>query len=323
MVHTNNISKKIFLLFHGRFPSEKAASLFAAKSAEAFSEKGIDVTLVVPRRIGYKSKNYSLFYNIKDSFNVVYLPTIDLFNFPVIRAVAFYVSFLTFSLSAFFYLFIKAKKSDVVYSNESLPLLLATFILPNTFYELHDYPEGKFWFYSSLLKRCRWVLSTNKWKADDLKKTFSLPDKKIIVELNAVNVNQFSLDIPQEEARKELGLPLDKKIILYTGHLYGWKGADVLAGTAPLLGDDVSIIFVGGTSDAVAAYKTKYSDASNIKFVGFRPHEEIVLWQKSADVLVLPNTAKEKISKYYTSPMKLFEYMASGRIILASDLPSI
>jgi glycosyltransferase involved in cell wall biosynthesis len=60
-----------------------------------------------------------------------------------------------------------------------------------------------------------------------------------------------------------------------------------------------------------------------VRIVGNRPHEEIPLWQKAADVLVAPNTAKEELSAHYTSPMKLFEYMASGTLIVASDIPSI
>ncbi|MEK9147905.1 MAG: glycosyltransferase family 4 protein, partial [Patescibacteria group bacterium] len=60
-----------------------------------------------------------------------------------------------------------------------------------------------------------------------------------------------------------------------------------------------------------------------IRFVGHRPWAEIPLWLKAADVLVLPNTGRMRVSQYYTSPMKLFEYMASGRPIVASDIPSI
>ena len=47
------------------------------------------------------------------------------------------------------------------------------------------------------------------------------------------------------------------------------------------------------------------------------------MFLKTADVLVLPNSAKEAISALYTSPLKLFEYMASRKPIVASNLPSI
>jgi glycosyltransferase involved in cell wall biosynthesis len=43
----------------------------------------------------------------------------------------------------------------------------------------------------------------------------------------------------------------------------------------------------------------------------------------AADVLLLPNSARSTLSARHTSPMKAFEYMAAGRAIVASDLPSI
>ncbi len=70
-------------------------------------------------------------------------------------------------------------------------------------------------------------------------------------------------------------------------------------------------------------FKNKYSNTRNVKIVGSKLHKEIPLYLKSADVLGIPNTAKENISRLYTSPMKLFEYMASGTPIVASDLPSL
>jgi glycosyltransferase involved in cell wall biosynthesis len=69
--------------------------------------------------------------------------------------------------------------------------------------------------------------------------------------------------------------------------------------------------------------KNQASGIGNVVLVGQRPWREIPLWLKAARVLVLPNTGREEISRHYTSPLKLFEYMASGTPIVASDIPSI
>jgi len=61
---------------------------------------------------------------------------------------------------------------------------------------------------------------------------------------------------------------------------------------------------------------------TRVKFVGFVPHRDIKEYLKEADVGVIPLT-DNVTSRYFTSPLKLFEYMAAGLPIVASDLPTI
>ena len=135
---------RLSLVFPGRFPREKPAALFAAKSAAAFATQGLEVTLIVPRRFGRLQDSCFDFYGLPKSFQVVFLPTLDLFALPLLKQLAFQASFLSFSIFLFFYLLFSAKKSDIIYSNETLPLLLASFFFPKTVYEIHDFPKNNF-----------------------------------------------------------------------------------------------------------------------------------------------------------------------------------
>lgn len=316
-------SRRLFLIFHGRFPSEKAAALFAAKECEAFGKAGFSVTLLVPRRFGRIKSDAYAYYGLEKNFNIVYLPTLDVFWAGSLRSLAFKISFLVFSFAVFFYLLRRAHKTDLIYSNESLPMLLASWYFPNTLYELHDFPEGKDSFYGSLFRRVKFLLVTNAWKVDEVVRRFGIERKKILLERNAVEMSDFDVPAGKEESRVRLGLPKEGRIAVYTGHLYSWKGVDILAEAAKLLPTDVLVVFVGGTEQDLKRFRAEYGGVKNIRIVGHKNRSEIPYWQKAADVLILPNTAKEDISKYYTSPMKLFEYMASRVPIIASRIPSI
>ncbi|HEY4503493.1 MAG TPA: glycosyltransferase [Candidatus Paceibacterota bacterium] len=322
------MNKTIFLIFHGRFPSDKAASLFTAKNAEAFTAQGIKVTLIVPKRKGLIQSDYKAYYDIKQPFSVVYIPIIDLFGIKGLEPIAFWLSYISFSIKLRRYLKRTSMYGDIIYSNEILPLFLVSSVRPNCFYEMHDFPESKIYLFGYFLKKIKWVLVHNKWKLKELKKLFSnISTDKFFYEPNAVDLKDFDISFSKEEAKSKLGLPLLKKVAIYTGHLYKWKGVYTLAESAKSLPNDFMLVFIGGTKEDVEIFRNKYADKNGnttiVSVIGHVEHSQIPLWQKAADVLILPNTAKEKISAFYTSPMKLFEYMASKRPIVATDIPSI
>lgn len=112
----------------------------------------------------------------------------------------------------------------------------------------------------------------------------------------------------------------------YAGHLYPWKGVDVFVRALAEL-PDVRGLVVGG--HPAETDRTRIEDLarslgidSRVTFTGQVPPREVAERLAEASVLVLPNTASA-ISERYTSPLKLFEYLAMGRPIVASDLPSI
>lgn len=315
--------QNLYLIFHGRFPSEKAASLFAAKSCEAFADNNINVNIIVPKRSDTIKTDPYEYYNLRKNFNIVYLPTINVFKIPFLKSFAFHISFIAFSAACLVFLLIKAKKSDLIYSNETLPLFFAFFFFNRIIFEMHVFPEKKLRFYKFLFSRVYKFVSISKWQAEETRRKFKIGGENIICEPSAVDVDEFNIKISREEAREKLGLPADKKIILYTGHLYGWKGVDTLAEAADYLHHDTLVVFVGGTDFDIGRFEEKYGYNKKIMIAGFKLHKEMPLWLNAADIFVLPNTAKENISKFYTSPMKLFEYMSSCKPIVASDLPSI
>lgn len=262
-------------------------------------------------------------FKIPDHVPVVFLPVIDLFRIPFFGPISFLLSYITFSISLLWYFLYRAEEKALWYSNESLPLFVLSFFGATSFYEMHDFPEKSIGLYRFFLKRMKGLIITNTWKRDKAKTILNVSEESILVEQNAVSLEDFAITVGKEEAREQLGLEITASIVLYTGHLYGWKGVDTLALSAKKV-PEAQFIFVGGREwDDMPAFREQYEDISNIRVTGHRPYQELALWQKAADVLVLPNSGKEDISRFYTSPMKLFGYMASGRPVIASDLPSV
>ncbi len=110
----------------------------------------------------------------------------------------------------------------------------------------------------------------------------------------------------------------------YVGHLYPGKGMETIAALAPRL-SDVRFDIVGGTPGDIAAWRQRTAGIRNIRFAGYVPHRDVCRHIADFDLALAPfgrrvETREREISRWF-SPLKIFEYMAQGRTVVAADLP--
>lgn len=132
--------------------------------------------------------------------------------------------------------------------------------------------------------------------------------------------------LPARRAFAWIGPRATRPVVAYAGHLYPWKGADVLIEALALLPEVDGRIVGGhpreGDLARVTALAGARGVAGRVHFSGLVPPHAVAGTLADADVLVLPNVDTE-VSARYTSPLKLFEYLAAGRPIVASRLPAL
>ncbi len=116
-----------------------------------------------------------------------------------------------------------------------------------------------------------------------------------------------------------------KGICGYFGHLYAGRGIEVIVKMAKALPDVLFLIF-GGNDDEVKHCKTN-NPCRNLIYLGHVSHPVAQLAMRSVDVLLMPYQESVSIGRSghdtarWMSPMKMFEYMATGVPIISSDLP--
>lgn len=308
--------KNLIYIANIRLPTEKAHGIQIMEMCAAFADQGVAVELVVPRRKNPITDDPFLYHDIKKNFSIRYLPCLDTVKWG---RIGFLVELVTFAGSFVFYSV--TKPNAIFYTRDEFIAALLRVMGKNVAWEGHTGQKNLI-VKLLIFFRVRMVLITE--ALQDLYKTLGVELSQMIVAPDGADISRFDIPMNMFDARKQLNLPQDKKIVLYKGHLYERKGAHTLAEAAQCLGDkNILCVFIGGTEEDVISFKERFGSFDNVLILGNRPRQETPVYQKASDVLVIPNSAKDDVSKLYTSPMKLFGYMASKVPIIASDLPSL
>jgi len=325
---------KLVYLANNRIPSEKANSLQIMQMCQAFQQNGVQVELVVPHRVQPTAmrsvEDPFAYYGISDRFRITRLPCLDALEVAPaqIQHPAFVVQSITFALSVAGYL--ASHRADVYYSRDPLSTVLLS-LLPRSLrsravYESHTFPRpgprqsAHLW---SARRLGRMVCITRGLAEEYL--SGGIPQERVLVAPDAVDLTRFDAMPSREDARRQLGIPLDAVVVAYTGHLYRWKGAHTLAEASRSLPPDYLVYLVGGTDEDIAAMRHHLAEKGldRVRLAGRVPPNGVLPYLAAANVLALPNSGAGAISSRYTSPMKLFEYMAAHRPIVASRIPSL
>lgn len=312
----SNTPRKIIYIANIRLPTEKAHGIQIMEMCSAFAQGGNEVTLVVPRRKNHIQKNPFQYHDVEENFRIRKLPCINSLALGKVGHIMQTVSFAFFVV-----LFAIFKTGSIFYTRDEIVAVCIGMLGKRVAWEGHQGERNVVVKFAVLLKIKMVMISI---ALRDLYVSLGVSPNKILVAPDAADVDRFDINISKADARTKLGLPLDKKIILYKGGMFAWKGPGTLAQAfSHMKHSDAVVVFIGGTENDVAAFKKEFGHISGLLILGNRPRQETPVYQKAADIQIIPNSAKEDVSKLYTSPMKLFGYMASGRPIIASDLPSI
>lgn len=153
-----------------------------------------------------------------------------------------------------------------------------------------------------------------------------LPEDKVFVVPHGVDHELFAKDYNKDlELVNKLGLQNYKRIILYVGTISELHGSMNLIKAIEIINNKINevvlvIVGSGWSQTQVRAY-IKKKQLNNVILVEPVPHNEIHKYYGIADILVIPHA--KCLQTELDPPTKLFEYLASGKPIVSSDLKAI
>ncbi|QQG37887.1 MAG: glycosyltransferase family 4 protein [Candidatus Kaiserbacteria bacterium] len=303
-----------------RLPTEKAHGIQIMQMCSAFAKAGADVELLVPTRATPIETDPFEYYGVPKNFTIRTIQNPqprDLWP-PLLAKLSYLVPRYTFAWRAL--KDARANPADAYYVRDEITFrVFGRAGIPSA-WEIHDMPR-RLSLYKKALSLSPLVVAITHGLKRELVEA-GVAEKTIAVEPDGADTERFAR-IDSGGVREKLGLRAEDVLIAYVGGLYPWKGVPTLIAAAEGLPKEAYVLIVGGGAELEATQKSFGQKAIRGAVLGPVSPTEAPRYIVAADVFVIPNSGKEAISRSYTSPLKLFEALAAGRAIVASDLPSL
>lgn len=309
---------RIAYIATSEIPSTKANTIQVMKVCQALTQNGHTVLLYVPGRRQVEWEVLKEHYGIVDSFPINWLP-----SRPAFKRMDFTYSSLR-----------KARREGVeaVYTRMLWVAWAARLYGIPAILEMHDLPTGRMgprlyrdYLGSNNKKLIIYITRALKELTD---RTLGVQARsgEWVVAPDGVDLERYEA-LPQPvEARRVLNLS-EQMTAAYSGGFYQGRGLETLLELARTF-PQIQFLWIGGTAEQVESWRIRLDSENihNIVLTGFVANDELPLYQAAADILLMPYGRQFSGSSggniaAVSSPMKMFEYMATRRAILTSDIP--
>lgn len=298
----------IIYIANFNLPNTSAYSHHVMKMCDALKDYTSQLFLLIPfKKKNYKFKIIKKDYILKNNFQIN--------SFLNIKMKSYFSKFIFFFSIIFFIIKNKNKFSLIITRVPSISLILSIFKIKNIL-EIHQEYHGisriffKLYFFLNFNPKIKFILINKK-----LKKKFSfIKDKNFIILDDAVDTDDFKIKINNYK----------KKDCVYTGSLSKGKGFEIIYEIAKKL---PKINFqVYGDKRLLDKNFLEITKPKNLFINGHKKYRYIPWILSKAKILLMPYQKKvygrskniDLVS--YMSPLKLFDYLASGTPIIASKL---
>lgn len=304
---------RILYLSDSNFPSQAANSVHVIKMCEAFGELSHQVMLTGISRSTKTPTEICSYYDVKEVFHLA------LNKVPPVKGALFYHAM----LNAW-----KARKfnPDVIIGRSFLSVALAGLVTQSpVIFETHSPIRNLNWLqaraFRIILRRASFLIVISEALRNILTNEF----RERGLSSPPVSVHHDGATKSNDAAA--ITLPGSRLTVGYIGTVHAGRGIELLVDLSKTL-PDVEFHVVGGTLEDIRSRLQIQDIPENFICHGYKSPRESNALRKAFDILVAPYQKATQVrsgarTSDYMSPLKIFEYMAVAKPIIASDLPVI